>query len=182
MYSKSIKNHNLAKHLGKLSENKQIIQLANQNLGYLHSTRGDMEKAIHFYMEVAQDPNVDMNTKLPAVASLIKEYYSMQKYEKVGELIEDGLRLLKEMGGDDSFRIFYYIIYTYKYALNKENKKFENIVSKEFIPYLKKHNDYANIAAYTTMLAKHYESKHLYKDAAYNYELANQAYKRLITI
>src|SRR5699024_4449041 len=179
---KAIKNHNLAKHLGKLDNNKQVIQLANQNLGYLHSARGDSEDAVHFYKEVAKDPNVDMNTKLPAIASLIKEYYNIEDYEQVKNMIEIGLELLKEMGGDDSFRIFYYIIYTYKYALNKENKKFENIVSKEFIPYLKKHNDYANIAEYTTMLAKHHESKHLYKDAAYNYELANQAYKRLITI
>lgn len=182
MYDKSIKNHNLAKHLGKLGNNKQIIQLANHNLGYLHSTRGETEDAIHFYVEVAQDPDVDMNAKFPAVASLIKEYYDIQNYEKAEEMIETGLDLLKQMGSDDSFRVFYYIIYTYKYALDNEKDKFENIVIKEFIPYLKKHNDYANIAIYTSMLAKHYEKLYQYKDAAYNYELANQAYKELINI
>jgi len=182
MYSKAIKNHNLAKHLGKLDKNKQVIQLANQNLGYLHSARGDTEDAIHFYVEVAQDPDVDMNTKLPAIASLIKEYYNIQNYEKVEEMIEIGLEFLKDMSNDDSFRIFYYIIHTYKYALNKEHKKFESIVSKEFIPYLRKYNDHANIAVYTTMLAKHYEALYQYKDAAYNFELANHAYKELINI
>src|SRR5699024_3905550 len=82
MYNKSIKNHKLAKHLGKLSENKQIIQLANHNLGYLHSTRGDTEDAIELYVEVVQDPDVDMNAKFPAVASLIKEYFHIEYYDK----------------------------------------------------------------------------------------------------
>lgn len=182
MYEKAIKNQNLAKHLGKLEKNKQVIQLANQNLGYLHSARGDSEEAIHFYIEVAEGSDVDMHTKLPAVASLIKEYYNIQDYEKVEEMIEIGLEYLKEMSDDDSFRIFHYIIYTYKYALNDENKKFETLVSKEFIPYLRKYNDHANIAVYTTMLAKHYETLHRYKDATCNYELANQAYKELINI
>lgn len=182
MYKKAIKNQNLAKHLGKLDKNKQVIQLANQNLGYLHSARGDSLEAIHFYTEVAQDSDVDMHTKLPAVASLIKEYYNVPNYEKVEEMINIGLEYLKDMIDDDSFRIFYYIIYTYKYALNEEHNKFEHIVSKEFIPYLKKYNDNANIAVYTTMLAKHYESLNQYKNATYNYELANQAYKELINI
>src|SRR5699024_10335865 len=182
MYSKSIKNHNLAKHLGKLSENKQIIQLANHNLGYLHSTRGDTEDAIELYVEVVQDPDVDMNAKFPAVASLIKEYFHIENYDKAEEMIKLGLELLQDMNGDDSFKVFYYILYTYKYAIDGEYDKFENIVVKQFLPYLKKHNDYDNIATYTTMLANYYEKLYQYKDAAHYYELANQAYKELINI
>src|SRR5699024_11247360 len=46
MYDQAIKNYNLAKHLGGLEQNNQIIQLANVNLAYLHSSKGDSHSAI----------------------------------------------------------------------------------------------------------------------------------------
>lgn len=182
MYDKSIKNHNLAKHLGKLENNKQIIQLVNHNLGHLHSTRGNTNDAIHFYVEVANDESVDTHAKIPAVSSLVREYYTINDLEKTSEMIDLGYSLLENNAHDESFKVFSYILDTYKYAINKEHDKFENLVIKEFIPYLKKHNDYANVAIYTTMLGEYYESLHRYKDAARTYKLANSAYEELANV
>ncbi|HLQ71316.1 MAG TPA: helix-turn-helix domain-containing protein [Bacillota bacterium] len=182
MYDKSIKNHNLAKHLGELDNNKQIIQLANHNLGYLHSANGDQEDAIHFYEEVADDEKIEVSVKLPAISSLIKEYYTIGNMEKASEMIERGLVLLEEHNYDDSYNVFSYIIFTYKHALNNDYDKFEKLVIKEFIPYLKKHKDFANLAVYTTMLGNHYESMHRYKDAVSIYKEANKAYKELANV
>src|SRR5690625_1770878 len=64
MYDNAIKNYNLAKHLSGLERNNQIIQLTNVNLGYLHSSKGDSRSAIHYYIEVVNDPEVNLMTKL----------------------------------------------------------------------------------------------------------------------
>src|SRR5699024_5579263 len=55
MHDKAIKNYNLAKHLGELKQNTQIIQLTNQNLGYLYSTIGENRKAISNYEEIVKE-------------------------------------------------------------------------------------------------------------------------------
>ncbi|WP_099157691.1 helix-turn-helix domain-containing protein [Virgibacillus ndiopensis] len=182
MYEKAIKNHNLAKHLGKLNKNKQTIQLANQNLGYLHSARGDAKEAIHYYVEVVNDPEIDLNAKLTAVTSLIKEYYSIYNFNKTKEMIEKGFELLDDYNTSESYKIHYYVINTYNYAIKEEKDKFESLVIDEFIPYLKKHKDYANIVVYANMLGNHFEKISRYKDSVKYYKLANLTYEELISL
>src|SRR5699024_9296570 len=131
MYDQSIKNHNLAKHLGKLSKNNQIIQLANQNLGYLHSTKGDKQKAIQHFVEVANETGIDITASLTAVTSLIKEYYAIGKLEETKQMIERGRELLQKVRRGSFNKIYYYIIYTYQYAIAEEKEKFEHLVIKE---------------------------------------------------
>src|SRR5699024_5942528 len=55
MYDQAIKNYNLAKHLGGLEQNNQIIQLANVNLSYLQSYNLDSHRSIDYYVEIAGD-------------------------------------------------------------------------------------------------------------------------------
>ncbi|WP_188455109.1 helix-turn-helix domain-containing protein [Virgibacillus oceani] len=181
MYDKSIKNHNLAKHLGNLSKNKQVIQLTNQNLGYLHSTKGDIKEAIHYYTEVVDDPEVDLNARLTAVTSLIKEYYNIYNIDQTKEMIEKGMELLE---GDvsETYRLYRYVINTYDYAIKQEKEKFESLVIDEFIPYLRKHKDYANLVVYANMLGKHYEKVSKYKDSVKYYKLANLTYEELVNL
>lgn len=182
MYEKAIKNYNLAKHLGKLNKNKHIIHLANQNLGYLHSTKGDLNQAILHYTEVLADEDVNLNAKFTAVTSLIKAYYSLGDMEQMKVLIESGLELLNSKAKEDFFQFYYYIIYTYKYVLEEDHKKFESLVINKFIPYLKEHKDYANLAVYNTILGEHYEKKGKYKDSVNYYKQANFAYDELTNI
>ncbi|MFD1037097.1 helix-turn-helix domain-containing protein [Virgibacillus byunsanensis] len=182
MWDKSIKNHNLAKHLGELNKNQQIIQLSNQNLGFLHATKGDTKEAIHYYEEVYNDVEVDLNAKLTAVTSLIKEYYSIYDLDNTKKMIEKGTELLDGKTDNELFKIHYYVISTYNLVLNQEYAKFESLVIKEFIPYLQKHKDYANIVVYANMLGKHYEYLCKYKDAVKYYKLANISYEELIIL
>src|SRR5699024_12844147 len=73
MYDKAIKNYNLAKHLGGLEKNNQIIQLAKVNLGYLHSSKGDLRSAIHYYLELKENPKVNLKRRLRWIRTLTKE-------------------------------------------------------------------------------------------------------------
>src|SRR5690625_7147647 len=108
MYDKSIKNYNLAKHLGELNNNKQIIQLANQNLGYVHSTKGNKEGAIYNYNEVVKDPEVDLTARVAAAKSLIKEYYMIDHFDKVSEWIYYGFDLMEDTEVSELYNIYFY--------------------------------------------------------------------------
>ncbi|MFD1360802.1 helix-turn-helix domain-containing protein [Lentibacillus salinarum] len=182
MYDKAIKNYNLAKHLGELKHNEQVIQLTNQNLGYLYSTVGETEKAIYHYEEIIKEEGIFFFERILAKTSLIKEYYNICHYDKAKEMVELSLELLQEVDDQDTFQLFYYITYTYNYAINQEAEKFESLVIDEFIPFLKKHKDYANMVIYANMLAQHFEGNNRYKESVKYYKLANSTYEELISL
>ncbi|GGJ93767.1 transcriptional regulator [Lentibacillus kapialis] len=182
MHNKAIKNYNLAKHLGELKQNTQIIQLTNQNLGYLYSTIGENRKAISNYEEIVKEEELMLLERITASTSLIKEYYNIYNYDKAKEMIEISLDLLEKAYDKERFQLFYYITYTYDYAINLQAKKFETFVIDEFIPYLKKHKDYANLVNYANMLARHFEGNNRYKESVKYYKLANDTYEELISL
>lgn len=182
LYEKAVENYNLAKQLGELSKNPQVIQLANQNLGYLYATNGKVSEAITHYEEVANDLDVDLNARLPAIASLIKEYYSISNFKQTRSMVLQGLDLLEQLPSQKAYQLYYYIIHTYKHVLDGEMKAFEKMVIDSFLPYLQKHKDYVNIVVYTTMLANHYEKLHTYKDAVFYHKEASKAYEQLTNI
>lgn len=182
LYDKSIKNYNLAKHLGELSKDQQIIELTNQNLGYLHSTRGDRKEAIYYYSEVLKNVDVELYARLTSVTSLIKEYYSIYDFDKAREMIDKGYELLNDLDNDEAYKIHYYVINTYNHAIKKDDKGFETLVIDEFIPYLQKHKDYANLVDYTKMLGGHFENLKKYKESVKYYKLATTAFEELINI
>jgi len=182
MYDKAIKNYNLAKHLGGLEKNNQIIQLANVNLGYLHSSKGDLRSAIHYYLEVAEDPEVDLQTRLPAVTSLTKEYYSIGEMDKSKIMLNEGLELFDKVNNNGEFKSHYYILTTYKHAINKNNEQFERFLTKEFIPYLEEHKEYVYLVDFANMVGEHFEREAKYKSAVKYYKLANSTYDKLISL
>ncbi|MCT1578886.1 helix-turn-helix domain-containing protein [Oceanobacillus kimchii] len=183
LYDKSIKNFNLALHLGKLEKNTQLIQLTNQNLGYLYSARGNSEQAIVHYKEVLSDSEVYIVTKLAAISSLIKELYNTKNYKETKERVESALVLLESFESIDSDEQFYvYVIYTYKYLLENNLDKFVSHLTTKFIPYLQKKQDYAELSTYLKLLANHYESVNKYKLAANYYKEATFAYEQISNI
>jgi tetratricopeptide (TPR) repeat protein len=182
MYDKAIKNYNLAKHLASLDNNNDIIQLTNQNLGYLHSASGKMPEAIEFYTEIMEHDEVDPVEKLAAITELIKVNYEIEAYDKVHALMDLAMTLLEEYPEHTEYEYYYNVIHTYYYSLNDEHERFIDIVKNRFIPFLKKHKDYVSLATFASMLAKHYETIHKYKDATKFYKLSNQSYKELSNI
>ncbi|WP_088053288.1 helix-turn-helix domain-containing protein [Virgibacillus dakarensis] len=182
MYEKAIKNYNLALHLGKLNNNRQLIQLTNQNLGNLYSTKGEAKQAIQYFGKIVDDDKVILVERLAAIACLIREYYNVEQYDKAKGIIEKGLSLMKDLDDIEPFRLLYYMIYTYHFALGDDHEKFENLVINEFIPYLKKHKDYANLVTYAELMGQHYERLYRYKDATKFYKQANLAYEQFTNI
>ncbi|WP_430788422.1 helix-turn-helix domain-containing protein [Virgibacillus flavescens] len=182
MYEKAIKNQNLAKHLGEINQNKQIVQLANQNLGYLYTAKGETKEAIYYYNQVIDDDIVNAGEKLAAITSLIREYYKIFNIDKTKEMIKAGQEILELNKKDDSYKLFRLIILTYQYAVSHEFELFESTIINEFIPYLKKNKDYANVVVYASMLAAHYEKLSKYKDSVKYYKVASLAYEELINL
>lgn len=182
MYDKAIKNFNLALHLGKLNKNKQLIQLTNQNLGYLYSTKGESKEAINHYNEVIYDEEVQLVERLATIASLVKEYYNIYNFDETKKIINYGLELIDQFTSIKPYELFHYVIHTYNHLLNKNYEDFEALLTEEFIPYLKEHKDYANLVAYANILAGHYEKFYKYKDAAKYYKMANLAYEQIAVI
>ncbi|MFC4559475.1 helix-turn-helix domain-containing protein [Virgibacillus kekensis] len=182
MYDKAIKHFHLALHLGELNKNRQLIQLTNQNLGYLYSTKGESKEAIKHYREIIYDEEVDLVERLAAISSLIKEYNEISNYEEARKVIDYGLTMIDQFSDKNEFKLFYYVIHTYHYSLNKDHDKLEVLLIDNFIPYLKQHKDYANIVVYANLLAKHYEQFKKYKDAAKYYKMANLAYEQIAVI
>lgn len=82
----------------------------------------------------------------------------------------------------DRYKLYDYELKTYLYALDEENDKYESFVIDEFVPFLKKQKDYANIVKYANMVGKHYEQFKKYKNASKYYKLANFSYQQLINI
>ncbi len=182
MYDKAIKNYNLAKHLGELDKSKQVIQLTNQNLGHLYSTIGKSEEAIKYYIEVVDDEETQLNGRLAAITSLIKEYYNIDDIDKTREMIAKALEILELAKNNIHYKLYDYMIHTYSYAINNEHDKFKSVVTDNFIPYLKKHKDYGNLVVYSNMLGSHFEKLGRYKESVKYYKLANITYEELINL
>ena len=182
MYDKAIKNYNLAKHLGELDKSKQVIQLTNQNLGYLYSTIGKNEEAIKYYVAVVDDEGTQFNEKLAAITSLIKEYYNINNFDKAKEMITRALDILELAKNNINYQLYNYMIHTYNYAINNKHDQFKALVTDKFIPYLKKHKDYGNLVNYSNMLASHFERIGRYKESVKYYKLANTTYEELINL
>jgi len=182
MHERAIKNYNLARHLGELNKNKEIIQLTNLNLGYLYSTVGEVHKAIAVFEEVVVDSDVDLEERLKAIFAIIKEYYSIGDTESTKETINKAQQLLKLAKGTSYYKLYFYIIYTFTYVINNEHDKFVDLVKDEFLPFLKKHNDSANLVFFSTMLGQHFEKTYKYKDAVKYYKLANNVFEDVIKL
>ncbi|MFD2045208.1 helix-turn-helix domain-containing protein [Ornithinibacillus salinisoli] len=182
MYEKSIKHYNLARHLGDLNNSKQVIQQTNQNLGYLYSAIGDSKEAIKFFVEVVEDDEVQISERLSAITNLIKEHYKIHNFNEAINNIEKANKLLQLAENSLFYELYYYIIHTFTYAINEENEKFTSLVMEDFIPYLRKQKDYANLIVYSNMLARHLELQGRYKDSVKYYKLANLTYEEVVNI
>ncbi|GAB3804629.1 helix-turn-helix domain-containing protein [Virgibacillus kimchii] len=182
MYDNAIKNYNLALHLGKLTKNKQLILLTHQNLGHLYFTKRESQEAIKHFQAVLNDEEAHSLDHLYTIASLISEYYRMEKFKEARDSVNYGLKLLKEFEGDEQYKIYHIIIHAYDHLLKEEYKEFQKLIINDCLPDLKKQKDYGNIVIYAELLADHFEKFHKYKDATKYYKLANFAYKQITNI
>lgn len=182
MYDKAIDNYNLAKHLAGLSKRPELIQLINHNLGYLYATLGKHAKAIKFYLEIVEDSEVSIEGKIIALTDLVKVHYEIGEMNQANEKIEQAFTLLKNYPKQATYTYYRYVLFTYYYLINDQTTKFVAIIKNKLIPYLKKKKDYAKLTTFTTMLAKHYEASHKYKEATEYYKLANHSYNELSII
>lgn len=183
MYDKAIKHYNLARHLGELNQSKPIIQLTNQNLGYLYSTIGDSKEAIKCFNDVVNNEETQLNERVIGMTNLIKEYYKIQNFDLAKQSIDKAKVLLAELPKNNvNYQLFDYLIHTYMYAIEGNYEKFVWLVTEEFIPYLQKKKDSVNLILFSNMLGKHFESVGRYKDSVKYYKLANLTYEGVVNL
>lgn len=182
IYDEAIKNYDLAHHLAALNKDKSLMNLANINLGYLHSTKGDPDRAIQIFKDVlSEEETLSEEEKFSTIMFLTKEYYRREEYEEVRQLVRKGLDLF-ENADRKRYKSYYYELKTYDYALSQLHREFEDLVIGEFIPYLQKQKDLENLILYSNMAGDHFESLNRYKKAARFYKLSNKTYEQLIKI
>jgi HTH-type transcriptional regulator, quorum sensing regulator NprR len=179
MIDMAIKQYNMAKHLGEITENSEVIQLSNHNLGYLHSTLGESDKAIN-YLEKAYDMGSNITaTQINTAISLIKEYYNNRSLEKAKKILEENYHLVEELPAHNK-KTFKLEMDVYRFAIYNEYDQLEHTIINVFLPYLDEKSDYANIVNYANMIGEHFEKQKKYKNAANYYKLASSSYQKLL--
>ncbi|WP_170061579.1 helix-turn-helix domain-containing protein [Terribacillus saccharophilus] len=181
MIDMAIKQYNLAQHLGEITENSEVIQLSNHNLGYLHSTLGESDEAIK-YLEKAYEMGSNFTTtQITTTISLIKEYYNSERIDEAKMVLEKNYPLVKELPAH-SKKLFKLEMDVYKYAIYQDYNKLEHTIINEFLPYLEEKSDYANIVTYSNMIGEHFEKLKKYKNAANYYKMASLNYQKLLKV
>ncbi|MFP7494427.1 helix-turn-helix domain-containing protein [Terribacillus saccharophilus] len=179
MVDMAIKQYNMAKHLGEITENSEVVQLSNHNLGYLHSTLGESNEAIK-YLEQAYEMGSNITaTQFNTIISLIKEYYNSERLEEAKSILEKNYHLVEELPAH-SKKTFKLELDVYKYAIYNEYNQLEHTIINEFLPYLAGKSDYANIVNYANMIGEHFEKQKKYKNAAHYYKMASSNYQKLL--
>lgn len=179
-HDKAVKNYQLAKQLAESTQNKKLILLTHLNMGYLYFVKGDTNQAIEHFDTIIKDTSASTHDRLLALTSVIEEYYRSKNYIKAKENIEEGLSLINK--DINRFLLFYYEICTYKFLIDKENEKFEAMMTESFIPLLEEQKDYARLTNYGMLLGEYFEQQHKYKNAAKYYKLVNFSYKQILPI
>lgn len=180
-HDSAIKNYQLAKQLAEQINNNEIIQLTHLNLGYLYFVQGNTKQAIEYLDKIVNENEVSLSDRLLALTSIIEEFYRSKNYLEAKKRIEEGLSWITDEN-KDQYLLFYYEIMTHLYLIDKEYGKFEEMMVKQFIPYLEEQKDYAKLTVYAEMLGLHFESIHKYKNAAYYFKLVNFSYKQITQI
>ncbi|SDC97283.1 Helix-turn-helix [Terribacillus halophilus] len=180
MLEEAIKQYNLAKHLGEITDNNDVIQLTNHNLGYLHSRAGNSIEAIAFYKSAFNLRNVPLNYKLTTVTSLIREYILLKEYAEAQNYIVQAEQIMNEnLIGSKLVKLE---IKVFKTILNQDYVQYEDLVTNHLIPFLLEQEDKVYTIIYSNMIAAHYEDIKKYKNAAYYYKLASKSYEDLLKI
>ncbi|AIF65736.1 hypothetical protein GZ22_03120 [Terribacillus saccharophilus] len=180
MLEEAIKQYNLAKHLGEITDNNDVIQLTNHNLGYLHSRAGNSIEAIEFYKTAFNLKNVPLNYKLTTVTSLIREYIITKEFAEAESYIVKAEQIMDE--NSIGSKLVKLEIKVFKAILNKDHHQYEDLVTNHLIPYLLDQEDKVYTIIYSNMIAAHYEEIKKYKNAAYYYKLASKSYEDLLKI
>lgn len=181
-YEKAIKNFQLAKHLGELCDNQDVISLAHQNLGYLYSTTGNSEEAIKNYLLAIEDKDVDTDNLLSTYTCLIEEYYHVKQYEKVEQNLREAKELLSKVTYSGLWNLYDYIIKVYTHLINEEFDKFKVVLTDHFIPYLKQAGEHSYLVFYSKLLANLLEEWGKYKESVQYYKLASLSYEEFVNM
>ncbi|NBJ69954.1 MULTISPECIES: helix-turn-helix transcriptional regulator [Clostridia] len=178
----SMKNYNLALKLAELSNNEDVTHLTHYNLGYLHSIMRNSEEAIKHYLIAIQNKNLTDKPKLEALTRLIQELYTIGDYDNAKEYLQHAKEILNLTDKRYYTKLYDYILQVYTCLLDGDLKQFKSVLADDFIPYLKRKEEFQHLVFYAKMLAVHLEKIGKYKASVQYYKLANSSYDQLIIL
>ncbi|MEC0302491.1 helix-turn-helix domain-containing protein [Terribacillus saccharophilus] len=180
MLEEAIKQYNLAKHLGEITESYDVIQLTNHNLGYLHSRGGNSEEAIKYFKIAFEIEHAHNSYKLTTVMALIREYIVTKDFSNAANYIEQAEILFQKQKRIHSQLTIE--LEVFKAIVEERYADYENLVTTKLIPYLLEQRESIHLITYASMIAAHFEEIKKYKNAAYYYKLASNSYDDLLKI
>ncbi len=169
----ALTNYNQALYLGKLSNNKEVIQLAYLNLGMFYFSIGDSKQSIENYLIALNTTDTDYKIKLEVITSLIKNFYQNKEYEQTKKYLQLGREALHLAQDEEYYKFYHYTLQVYTHLLNGELNKLTIVLEDVFLPYLKQKKFYQYLIFYATLVASHFEKIGKYKKSTQYYKLAN---------
>ncbi|NWO12707.1 helix-turn-helix domain-containing protein [Virgibacillus sp.] len=176
----ALENYNQAMYLGKLSNNKDVIQLVYLNLGRFYSTIGDLKHSTKNYLLALNTADLNFEIKLDVFASLIQNFYQNKEYTQAKEYLQLGKEVLSLAQGKEYYKFYHYTLQVYTHLLNEELNKLIVVLEDAFLPYLKHKKDYRHLVFYAVLIASQFEKVGKYKKSTQYYKLANSNYDQLI--
>ncbi|WP_141234154.1 transcriptional regulator [Virgibacillus sp. 7505] len=180
MLEEAIKQYNLAKHLGEITESHDVIQLTNHNLGYLHSRGGNSDEAIKYFKIAFDIEDAHSSYKLTTVMALIREYILTRDYFNAKDYINQAEVILQKQKVIPSQILIELDVF--KAIVEKRFDDYEQLMTNKLIPYLQEQQESVHLITYSSMIAAHFEEIKKYKNAAYYYKLASKSYDDLLKI
>lgn len=170
-FQSALENFTLVEKIAHTINDKSLLAISMQNIGNLHSFLNESQKAI-LYFEKSYELKDTVNSQILPITSLMKEYYKVDELEKVNYWLNKGIKLLRK---DEAPSIYRFELEVYNQLINGiDEKKFEQLVSNEVIPFLDRREQHYEKVPFLEVLADYYFDNRKYKLAATYY---NQALK-----
>ncbi|SET57775.1 Helix-turn-helix [Oceanobacillus limi] len=170
-FDKSYRCYQQAASIAKNINDKVLLSVCNQNIGYLFSGKNNFSLAIEHFHKSYQLRESDLAIKrIVPVSSIMKEYYKKGDHRAAETWLEKGLDLTKSL--DPSVSLHIYEFKVYAHLIRGFNQSFVHLITREVLPFLDKKQLIHEKPFYLETLADYYFHDRKYKLAATNYQAA----------
>lgn len=177
-FEKAKASYNRAIDIVEKIDNSLLLKLCYQNIGSMFSDWKQPTDAINYFLKSYELRKYDSDTmKIIPISSLMKEYYNLGDISNSKVWLDLGLDLIKSLNPLDSTYVYEFTVY--KHLINGIDDTFEDLMTKEVIPFVEEKELIFEKVFYTKILAKFYKDKRKYKLSSHYYE---KAYKTIAEI
>ncbi|WP_232223958.1 helix-turn-helix domain-containing protein [Anoxybacteroides tepidamans] len=153
-----------------------IIGKTLHNLGYLHTIKGDRQKAIDYYLK-SLDYEKNELEYLTTTYHLANEYALCNDIPSAIKWISNSIAKLGEIKIAEHLTHKFHCLYL---EIHKKEEELQKYLEDVVIPFFEQTYDWLYLTDCYEKLADMYAKKFLYKKSSYYYQLANKKRKQFI--